>query len=160
MRGLRGQEIDDACERFLDGVGRSDIRRPRLDVCLTAVAEERLRDLCHRQHEIGTAAHDGTAGHAIESGLLRVLHDDETTLLFHCFQSETAVGAGPREDRADGTLTAFFGQRAQEEVEGHTRTMALQRLREPEGAALDCQIGARWNEIHAVAREPHPICRL
>ena len=85
MRGFRGQEIDDACERFLDVVGRSDIRRPRLDVCLTAVAEERLRNLCQRQHEIGAAAHDGTAGHAIESSLLRVLHDDETTLLFHRF---------------------------------------------------------------------------
>ena len=29
MRGLRGQEINDACERFLDGVGRSHIRVPR-----------------------------------------------------------------------------------------------------------------------------------
>ena len=134
MRGLRGQQIDDACERFLDGVGDRTSVAPRLDVCLTAVADERLRDLCHRQHEIGTPAHDGAAGHAIESGLLRVLHDDETALLFHRLQSETAVGAGPREDRADGALTAFFGQRAQEEVEGHARAMALQGLGEPEGA--------------------------
>src|SRR6185295_3639097 len=160
MWGLGGQESDDADERFLNVVRRSDIRRPRLDVCLTAVAEERLRNLCQCQHEIGTAAHDGTAGHAIESSLLRVLHDDETTLLFHRFQSETAVGTGPREDRADGTLTAFFCQRAQKEVEGHSRTMTLPGFGEPEGAVLDCQIGARRNEIHAVARELHPICRL
>ena len=119
-----------------------------------------MRDLCHRQHEIGTAAHDGAAGHAVESGLLGVLHDDETALLLHRFQSETAVGAGPREDRTDGALTAFFGQRAQEEVEGHARTMALQGFGEAEGAALDCQIGARRNEIHVVALELHPVCRL
>ena len=119
-----------------------------------------MRDLCHRQHEIGTPAHDGAAGHAIESGLLGVLHDDETALLFHRLQSETAVGAGPREDRADGALTAFFGQRAQEEVEGHARTMALQGFGQPEGAVLDCQIGAGRNEIDVVALELHPVCRL
>ena len=79
---------------------------------------------------------------------------------FTAFNPETAVGARPREDRADGALAAFFGQRAQEEVEGHARAVALQGLGEAEGAALDCQIGARWNEIYAVARELHPVCRL
>ena len=119
-----------------------------------------MRDLCHRQHEIGTPAHDGAAGHAVERGLLGVLHDDETALLFHRLQSEAAVGARPREDRADGALTAFLRQRAQEEVEGHARAVTLQGLGQPEDAVPDCQIGARWNEIHVVALELHPVRRL
>ena len=68
--------------------------RPALTYVLTAVADERLRDLCYRQDEIGAAAHDGASRHAIVSGLLGVLHDDEAALLVHRFQSETAVGAG------------------------------------------------------------------
>ena len=160
MRGLRGQEINDVCERFLDVVRGSQTLASILDVFLTTVPNERLRDLCHRQYEVGTAGHDGAPRHAVESGLLRVLHDDEPAFLLHRLQSETAVGAGPGEDRADGALTAFLGQRAQEEVEGHARAMALQGLGQPEDAVPDCQIGARRNEIDVVAFELHPVCSL
>ena len=88
------------------------------------------------------------------------MHDDEPAFLFHRLQSEAAVGAGAGEDRADGTLTAFFSQRAQKEVEGHARAVALQGFGEPESALSNCQIGPRRNEIHVVALEAHPVCSL
>ena len=93
MRGLRGQECDDVCECFIDAARCGQCRGPDPDIGLAAIADESLRHLGHRQHEIDTPAHDCAAGHAIERGFLGVLHNDETTPLFHRLQAETAVCA-------------------------------------------------------------------
>ncbi len=83
MWRVGGQQINDVRERGLDGVRGPQTLAPILDVILTTVANEGLRNLGHRQHEIGSPAHDGAAGHAVKGGLLWVLHDDEPAFLLH-----------------------------------------------------------------------------
>ena len=51
-------------------------------------------------------------------------------------------------------------QRAQEEVEGQARAVALPRFGEPQAPSADREIGTRRNEIDMLALERHPVCCL
>ena len=160
MRGLRRQQSDDVGEFVLHVVGRSLMTAARRDVGLATIAQERGRNSCQRKHEIGPPAHDGAARHAIERGLLGVLHDDEAAVLFHRLQAEAAVGAGARQHHADRACAAVLGHRAQEEVERHAGAVALHGLGQAQAAVVDRQRRARRDEINVLAFDPDAVDHL
>ena len=110
VRGLGAQKIDD----LVQALGRRDRPagrpwdRPRR--IFAGVFGEGVRDLRHGKHEIDGARHDRAARHAVETGLVRILCDDEPALFLDRLQSDAAVGAGSREDDADGALAELFRQ--------------------------------------------------
>ena len=54
----------------------------------------------------------------------------------------------------------FLRQRMQQEIERQARAVTLLRLRKPQGAGLDREIGARRNDIEMFALDRHAVGRL
>ena len=137
MSGMRAQQVDDRGQR---GIGPRCSIGARRRFCgfglevrqaagFAAVFDEGRRDLGDRKHEICRAGHDGAARHAVVGGILRVLHDNQPASVVHRRQPGAAVAAAAREDRADGSRAAVFGERAQEEIEGQAGAVPLARVR-------------------------------
>ena len=160
VRGMRPEKVDDLCEPGSGAVVRRRFCAVALGVRPLAVFDERPRNLVDRKHEIHGAGHDGAARHAVVSRILRILHDDEPAPVVDRRQPEAAVGARAREDRADGSLAAVFGERAQEEVERHARAVPLARLREPKYAGADRKIEPRRDDIDMIALDRHALRRF
>ena len=59
---------------------------------------------------------NGAAGHAVEFGRGRVLHEDHPRFLLDGPEAQRAVGAHAREDDADALLLPVIGQGAEEEI--------------------------------------------
>src|SRR6185437_13489616 len=102
MRCLRAQKLDDRGKSALRlGAVRNGRAGRGLQVHLTAVSGENLRNLRHRQHEIDRARGDRASRHAVVAGVTWILRDDEPALLLDGLQSEAAVRAGTRQNHAD-----------------------------------------------------------
>ena len=104
--------------------GGSEVRD---DVGMAGIADQRLRDLRHRQYEIDGAGRDRALRHSVIGGLFRILGDDEPAFFANRFEPDAAIGAGSRQDDADRALAARVSQRIQEEIKGQART--VRRLR-------------------------------
>src|SRR5208337_3421214 len=85
-----------------------------------------------RRDRIDGARRDRAERHAIEFGFLRILSDNETAFFLDRDKTDAAIGAGPRQDDADGLLATSFGERGQEKVERQSRTAPFSRLRQPQ----------------------------
>ena len=74
-----------------------------------------MRDECgrnfgHRKHQVHGTGLDGTPRHAAIGGLVGVLGDHQPALLLDGLQPKAAVGAGSRQDDADGACAVFLRQ--------------------------------------------------
>jgi hypothetical protein len=98
------------------------------------VADQRLRNFSHGQHEVDGARRDRVARHTVKGGLFRILGDDEPAFFADRPEPDAAVGAGPRQDDANRALAIGVRQRTQEKIEGHPRAVRHLRLREPQHA--------------------------
>ena len=67
-----------------------------------AVARERCGDVGNAQDQVDRAGLDRAARHAVVAGLVGVLRDDQAAVFLERPQAEAAVGAGARQDDADG----------------------------------------------------------
>ena len=93
--------------------------------------------------QVHGAGRDRAARHAVIAGLVGVLRDDKAAVLLHRLQAKAAVGAGARQDDADGARAAVLGQRMQQEIERQARAMTRLGLRQVQRAVGDRQIGRR-----------------
>ncbi len=157
MRGMHAQQVDDRGQRSIGAIVRRRCRAVRRAAGFAAVFDEGRRNLGNRKHEIGGAGHDGAARHPGVGGVFRILHDNKPALVADCRQPGTAVGAGAGEDRADGSLAAVFGERAQEEIEGHAGAVPLARVCQSKRAVVDRQIGARRDDIDLIGLDRHAV---
>ena len=124
MRGPGAEKVDDLGQPVSRHVvrNRGVIGMARFRLLL--VPGERVRNFGHRQYKIGHAGRDRIARHAVIARLIGILHDDESTLLFHGLQPEAAIGAGPGKDHAHRTCPTVLRQRVQQEIEWQARTMS------------------------------------
>ena len=65
---------------------------------MLGVAKDMLRHVFNRKHKINCPARDRTARHALELCGFGLLGKSQTTMLFHCAESDRAVGAITRQD--------------------------------------------------------------
>ena len=88
------------------------------------------RDARHGQDEVHRTRNDGASGHAGIAGLVGVLRDDQAAVFLDRLQAQAAIRAGARQDHAGGERPAVGGQGVQQEIEGQSRTMTRQGLRD------------------------------
>ena len=124
------------------------------------MADERLGDLRRGKHEVHCARRDGASGHAVIVGFAGFLRDDEAALRLYRLEPKAAVGAGSREDHADGARAIFARQRIQQEIEREARAVALLRSRNPQRPFVGRKIDAGRNDIDALAFDRHSVGRL
>ena len=93
-------------------------------------------------------------------GLVGILSDGKSALLLDGLQAEAAVGAGSRQDDANRPLPVFLRQRAQQEVEWQSGTVARFRSGQVQRATADGEIASRRNDVEMFALEPHAIAGL
>src|SRR6202048_2727686 len=160
VRGARAQEVDDHVQPGIGAVAQRWFCALWFGVRLAAEFDEGRRDLGDWKHEISGAGHDSAARHTVVGGILRILHNNEPALVLYCHQPEAAVGAGARQNRADGSFAAIFSKRTEEEIEGHARTVPLARFRELKRACADRKIDPRRDEIDLIALDRHVLRRL
>ena len=157
---LRPQEIDDLRQQSLHRILRAQFPRRRRQGRALFAADERLGDLRRGEHEVHRARRDGALGHAVIVGFVELLRDDEAAFRLYRRQANAAVGAGSREDHADGARAIFARQRIQQEVEREARAVTLLRSRNPQRPFVDGKIDARRNDIDVLAFDRHSVGRL
>ena len=157
MRRLRAQQLDDLRQPVLrrvlaarpSGAAR---RHPPV------VLDEALREFSPTGSTRSTApVSDRAARHAVIAGLVGILRDDQPAFFLHRFQPGAAVGAGSRKDDANRARGKFLRQRMQQEIERQPRAVTRLRLRKPQGAVLDREIGPRRNDVEMLALDRHAV---
>ena len=132
--------------------GSAALRLPVLRYRMTAIRGEGFRNLRQRENEIDGAGHDGAAWHPVVVGLFRILCDNQAAHLLDRLCPNATIGAGSREDDADGALTELLGERVQQEVERQSHALAS-----PGMGKLKCAVAYR--EI-ASGRDDVDVVRL
>ena len=130
------------------------------DVGLPEVFRDGLGHLVGRQDVIHQPGGDGAARHVAVLGGLRVLRDGQPAAAPDRPHAQGPVRAGPGKEDADRPLLPVFGQRAEEEVDGHPNAVLLDRLGQVEHAIADAQVLIGRDDVHAVGFDRHAVLRL
>src|SRR5215211_1009920 len=110
---------------------------------------ERRSHLGHRQYVLRLDALDRSARHAIDDGLLRILHDGHATSCLDCQQPHAAVVEGPREDDADHPRTVDPGGGAKQRSDRWPTMILARSTGELDPAGADEQMAVRRGDIDA-----------
>jgi len=151
------QQLDDVGKRLVLVVLARDGRAAGRDIGMMGVADQRLRDLHHRQYEVDRAGRDRVARHPVVGSLFRILGDDQAASVADGLEPDAAVGAGARQDHRDGALAILLRQRVQEIIERQPRTVRRLRPRQPQQAVMHREISLRRNDVDMVALDRHAV---
>ena len=112
-----------------------------------------------RQHMIDQAGVDHAAGHAVELGLVGVLHQYQTARFVDRDRAERTVRSGTRQDHSDRVAAVLAGQRLQEDIDRQHQTAgALGGQAQP--TALKTHDGTRRNQVDLVGSDRHVVLDL
>ena len=113
-------------------------------------AEDLLRHLGQREHEVHQPGGDGTLGHPVVLGLVGVLHDGEAALLLDLLDAERAIRPRPGKDDADRVPVVGAGEGAEEVVDGCPLNAPLLQLRKAEVGVDGVEVLPRRDDVDAV----------
>ena len=97
-------------------------------------ANQLAGDAFGRQDKVDRAGGDDAARHAVMLGGGLILSEGDAALGMDFGHAQGAVGAGTRENHADGVGALIFGERAHESVDGHGLAANLFAGREVQSA--------------------------
>ena len=123
------------------------------------VVVNRAGQLARRQHVIGEPGGDHAAGHAVELGRFRVLHQHDPARFVDRPHAARPVAAGPRQDHADRQIAQTAGQRVQKDVDGKINRMPLRQvlIGQEELAVRDGHVLFGRNQIDRVRLQRHAV---
>ena len=138
FRGGRGGAGRDADARIVDEV------------------QDFLGNVSWRQHKVRQAGTDGAAGHAVELGAGRILHNGNAAVFLDGLEAARAVCARAGEHDGNGVFLAAFGQGGKEDVYGMVDD-TVHLIGQVQGAILYGHVLLRRDEIDRVGFQGHLI---
>ena len=153
-----GQDVLDASRLSF---GLKDGRRLSApDIGMPEVFQQRLGHPIRRKDVIDQSRGNRAARHRVELGRAGVLRDGQPAAAPDRPHAQRPVRAGPGKEDADRPLLPIFGQRAEEEVDGHPNAVLLDRLGQIEDSIADAQVLIGRNDVNAVRFDGHGILCL
>ena len=120
--------------------------------------QDLLRDLLRGEDEVGEPRVDDAAGHPVKFGAVRVLGDDQASVLLHRLDTVGAVGAGAGEDHGDGALPPLLRQGGKEGVDGVVQRP--RRVGQQQPVPLERQVLLGRDQVDGVRLHAHAVLRL
>ncbi len=113
-----------------------------------------------RGDQVGQTGIDGAAGHAVELGRGRLLHQHHAGFFLDGPQADGAVRAHAGEDDADAQLLPVLGQGAQEEIDGEAQAAGRRRFEQVQHPVQDRHVLVGGDHVDAVRLDLHPVLDL
>ena len=120
------------------------------------VGQDAPARLLDRQDVVHQPGGNGAAGHAVKTGLVRILHQQETTGLVDGHGATGAIGTGTRQDHAHGMGAMMTSQRLEEHVDGQDKAARAFR-RQAQPLAFEMHDGTWRNQVDPVRLEGHAV---
>jgi len=146
--GLDSQQVADRVGRRRRKRVRRARRRGRL---LRRLLDQVPRHLLGRQDLVGHPGRDRAPRHAVVGGGFGKLDDGGSTVPLDRAQASGAVGAGARQDDANGALALVHGERVQETIDRLRKVGRGQARAEPQHAVFERQGGVGRDDVNVTA---------
>ena len=124
---------------------------------MSEVLGQLLAHLLDGQDEIDHACVDGASGHGVVLGLGLLLGHDQAAGGLDLLESEGAVGAGAREDDANGLVRFILGQGAEEGVDGQVHADVRRGLDEVQDSVQDGDVLLGRTEVYCARLDLHAV---
>ena len=159
VAGLRPQQDDDLLEGamalVLVGQRGLDDQGDVLEIGADLAGQQ-----LHRADHVRQPGVNGAAGHAVELGRGRVLHEDHPRLALDGFETQRAVRAHARKNDANAALFQVIGQGAQKEINRQPQPARRGRIEQVQDPVQDGHVLVRRNHIDALRLNPGAVLDL
>ena len=159
VAGLRPQQDDDLLQGALGLVLQGQVGLGDEGGVLE-IGDDLAGQLLRRGDDVGQPGVDGAAGHAVELGRGRRLHEDHPGLFLDGPEAQRAVGAHAREDDADAPLLPVVGQGAEEEIDRQAQAPGRRRVEQVQHPVQDGHVLVGRDHVDVVRLDLHPVLDL
>ncbi len=123
---------------------------PRPPKSFGRVADELVRHVLRREHEIDEPGGDGALGHRRVTGGLLLLRHHHAELALDLLEADRAVAARPRKHDPDRLVLLVLRERTEEVVDGKVNSRRLVPRHRLQRSVQDGQVPPRRNRVDVV----------